>query len=354
MALREEVRTVTDHGGSLGAARALFPDAPEPWIDLSTGINPHAYPQLDLPAEAFTRLPEPQRVADLCRIAAAAYGAPAADNVVAAPGTQILLPLVAALRAPGKARILGPTYAEHIAAARLAGHESRYVEDFDALSDADLAVVVNPNNPDGRVCGRGDLAALARHLSEKGGLLVVDEAFMDVGPRQHSLAGGVEAVQAVVLRSFGKFFGLAGLRLGFALAPRAETARLARQLGPWAVAGPALEYGLRALADLRWQDGMRVKLAEEAAALDRRLLEAGLEIVGGTPLFRLVRHAEAVLPFGVLGRAGIAVRRFAERPDILRFGLPRDGAELERVAAALQSWKKSFARPQEAGRMTAP
>lgn len=240
---------MADHGGSLGRARALFSGAPEPWIDLSTGINPHSYPLFNLPQAAFTRLPEPGRIAELAGVAACAYGALGAANIAAAPGTQILLPLVAKLVRPGRAAILGPTYAEHARTAAIAGHEVVETECFEDLAAADLAIVVNPNNPDGRVSSRAALLDLATTLSGKGGLLVVDEAFMDVGPIEESLAGDAGRGGIVVLKSFGKFFGLAGVRLGFAIASEEIAGRLSAELGPWAVAGPALEYGLAALGD---------------------------------------------------------------------------------------------------------
>src|SRR6185312_16927511 len=170
-----------DHGGSLGRAKALFPHAPEPFVDLSTGINPHSYPLFDLPATALLRLPEQARLRELTAVAAAAYGAPSPANVMVAPGTQILLPQVALRVKPGRAMVLGPTYAEHARAAAIAGHKLHEVESFEALAEADLAVVVNPNNPDGRVIEREKLLALADKLRARGGLLVVDEAFMDVG-----------------------------------------------------------------------------------------------------------------------------------------------------------------------------
>lgn len=330
---------MTDHGGSLEAARALFPDAPAPWIDLSTGINPHAYPQPDLPAITFTRLPEPAAVAELCRVAARTYGAPSAASVAAAPGTQILLPRVVALVGPGKARVLGPTYAEHVRAAALAGHDAAYAGKFDELFEADIAVVVNPNNPDGRIVERARLLALAHHLDRKGGLLVVDEAFMDVGPRQESLAGDVERCGAVVLKSFGKFFGLAGVRLGFAIGPEPVAARLNAELGPWAVAGPALACGLAALADQVWQDAMRRRLTVEATDLDALVAGHGLPAAGGTSLFRLVRTPQAQSVFAALGRAGLLVRRFDEFPDMLRFGLPGSEAATARLDRALAAWR---------------
>ncbi len=319
------------HGGDLDAARRLFPDAPEPFIDLSTGINPFSYPVPDLPAGSFARLPEPAALARVEAAAAEAYGAPSPAHVVAAPGLQILLPMVAALAPPGRAAVLAPTFAEHARVAALAGHKVQEVSDAASLKGTDLAIVVNPNNPDGRLFRKETLLALADML----GLLIVDEAFMDVGPPGASLAGEVGRANVVVLRSFGKFFGLAGLRLGFALAAPDIAARLRASLGPWAVSGPAIAVGEIALADAPWIAATRARLETEAQQLDALLVDAGLDLVGGTSLFRLVRSAAASELFHRLGRAGIFVRRFAERPDWLRFGLPRDETAWQRLETAL-------------------
>jgi len=323
-----------EHGGDLGAARLAFPGAPEPFIDLSTGINPYPYPIPQLSGDLFTRLPE---AADLDRLAAAAaqaYGAPSAAHVVAAPGTQILLPPVAALAPPGRAAVLGPTYAEHSRAAALAGHAVAEVTDLSGLCDVALAVVVNPNNPDGRSIGRETLLACAGALPAAA-LLVVDEAFMDGGADGLSLARDVGRGNIVVLRSFGKFYGLAGLRLGFALASPAIAARLRAGLGPWAVGGPALAIGAAALADQSWAATTRVRLAHTARRLDQVLTGAGLDVAGGTSLFRLAHTRAAPELFHHLGRAGILVRRFAHQPTWLRFGLPASEPDWQRLAAAM-------------------
>ncbi|CCV14554.1 Threonine-phosphate decarboxylase [Mesorhizobium sp. STM 4661] len=327
-----------DHGGSLGRARALFPHAPQPFVDLSTGINPHSYPLFELPATALSRLPEAARLRELTDVAASVYGAPSAANVAAAPGTQILLPRVASLVKPGKALVLGPTYAEHSRAAAIAGHAAAEVDDFEALAAADIAIIVNPNNPDGRVVEREDLLRLAGKLRANGGLLVVDEAFMDVGPRAQSLAGDVEQGGIVVLRSFGKFFGLAGLRLGFALADALTVERLEAQFGPWAVAGPALEYGIRALADTDWQAGMRRRLSEDAARLDALFDRFGVPVAGGTTLFRYVSLPDAAGLFSALGERGVLLRHFSDRPHVLRGGLPGEDEEWRRLESALADW----------------
>jgi cobalamin biosynthetic protein CobC len=322
------------HGGNLDAARLLFPGAPEPFIDLSTGINPYSYPAPQLSPGVLARLPEPADVERLTAIAADAYGAPSRDCVVAAPGTQILLALVAALVPPGKAAVLGPTYGEFSRAAALAGHDVAEVSDLQQLRAAELAVAANPNNPDGRAFGWRELLELAAARRHRG-LLVVDEAFMDVGPDGASLCGEVMRGGLVVLRSFGKFFGLAGIRLGFAVTTPAIAERLAATLGPWAVSGPAIVIGKTAMADPAWIREMRGRLAQEARRLDQVLAAVGMEVVGGTSLFRLVRTPAADCLFQHLGRTGILVRRFVERPDWLRFGLPGSDIAWERLRRAL-------------------
>jgi cobalamin biosynthesis protein CobC len=323
------------HGGDLAAARLLFPGAPEPFVDLSTGINPHSYPIPPLASDVFTRLPEPIALERLAIAAARAYAAPSAAHVVAAPGTQILLAQVAALVPPGRAMLLGPTYAEHARAAALAGHTVDEARDLAALVDSDLAIIVNPNNPDGRIVQRTDQLALAQALSARRGLMVIDEAFMDVGPPDASLCAEVERGRIVVLRSFGKFFGLPGLRLGFAIAAPAIAARLRAVLGPWAVSGPAIAIGERALADTAWIPATRTRVAEQATRLDQLLQGRGLAVVGGTSLFRLVRTPNAAALYDQMGRAGVVVRRFSEHPHWLRFGLPPDEPAWQRLTESL-------------------
>ena len=329
------------HGGDLTAARRLFPRAPEPFIDLSTGINPNPYPLPRLPGEIFARLPDSTTLERLAGIAAKVYGAPSAACVVSAPGTQILLPLVCGLVRSGRAAILTPTYSEHARAATLAGHTVAKADDLGAIGGADLVVVTNPNNPDGRLFVRADLLDVAEALSARGGVLVVDEAFMDAGPRDASLAPEVGRGNIVVLRSFGKFFGLAGLRLGFALAPPPLAARLSALLGPWAVSGPALAVGAAALADGAWIESTRHGLAAAAARLDAIVSAARLDIVGGTTLFRLTRTDGAGALFHHLGRAGILTRAFADHPTWLRFGLPGAEPDWQRLQIAMAEFRGS-------------
>jgi cobalamin biosynthetic protein CobC len=323
------------HGGDLDAARKLFPGAPEPFLDLSAGINPYHYPIPQFQPEIFTRLPQPEALVGLVAAAAEAYGAPSPAHVAAGPGSQILVAQTAFLLARGRASVLAPTYAEHGRVAELAGHNVVEMADIDQLTDARIAIVVNPNNPDGRIVPQATLLALADRLRRRGGLLLVDEAFMDVGPEHASLGEYVEQGNIVVLRSFGKFYGLPGIRLSFALAAPNIATRLAVALGPWPVSSAAIAVGTEALADADWRQAARKALAEAAGRLDVLLARAGLALIGGTSLFRLVRTADAARLFQTLGQAGILVRRFAEHPTWLRFGLPGNESDWQRLERAL-------------------
>ena len=323
------------HGGDLDAARRQFPGAPEPFVDLSTGINPNPYPIPELPSGSFTRLPGASEREQLAAAAAETYGAPAPRTVLPAPGTQILLSHVARLVPPGKAAVLATTYAEHARAASLAGHDVSEVMTVEALGAADLAIVVNPNNPDGRVVQRDVLLAIATRLRARGGLLVVDEAFTDAGPDDMSLAAEAACGSIVVLRSFGKFYGLPGLRLGFAIASEGIIARLGASLGPWPVSGPAIAIGAEALGDDAWRARTRAGLARAACRLATLLADSSLAVAGGTDLFKLVRMDDANALHQHLGRKGILVRAFVEHPDLLRFGLPPDEEGWSRLRDAL-------------------
>jgi len=259
---------------------------------------------------------------------------------VPAPGTQILLTVVAGLVRPGRAAVVAPTYGEHARAAGLAGHRVTEVAEISA-HDADLVVVTNPNSPDGRLSGKTVLLAVADELRRRDGMLVVDEAFMDVGPPAMSLAAETSRSNVIVLRSFGKFFGLAGVRLGFAILQPQMAARLAARLGPWAVSGPALAIGTKALSDRPWIERTRDRLAKSARRLDAILGSSNLDVVGGTTLFRLVGTPAAKALFHHLGQAGILVRIFPDHPDWLRFGLPGNERSFRRLQIAMAGFGAS-------------
>jgi cobalamin biosynthetic protein CobC len=328
------------HGGNLDDASLRYGTPEGGWLDLSTGINPHAYPLPDLPAGVWTALPTAAAEAALCAAAQGAYGAKSPDNVVAAPGTQALIQAIPRVLGHDRAAIVGPTYGEYLPAWRAAGADVHTASDLEgAVAALDGArnpalVLCNPNNPDGRTFDPARLIALAdRHLRTRG-TLVVDEAFADVVP-EISLAGRSDRPAVIVLRSFGKFFGLAGVRLGFALCGTGTRAYLRTALGPWAVPGPAIAIGRTALADLAWQDATRRRLADDRARLDELLTHAGFEVLGGTPLYRLAHHADAQGWHDRLARHGVWTRPFPHAQDRLRFGLPGTEDGWARLGRAL-------------------
>ncbi|SHK42156.1 L-threonine O-3-phosphate decarboxylase [Bradyrhizobium lablabi] len=322
------------HGGNLDAARRRFPGAPEPWIDLSTGINPAPFPIPDLPAEIWSRLPMRSEEEELLAAAAMRYRVADPGMIVAAPGTQALIQLLPRFLPMSSVEILGPTYEEHEACWIRQGHRVSVVSDLDRSNRADVVIVVNPNNPTGRVIPSSALRTVAQALAKKNGLLVVDEAFVDVLPETASVVSDLPPA-TIVLRSFGKTYGLAGLRLGFAIADTSLASRIRAELGPWAVSGPALRIGKAALCNPHWLAATTTRLQSDQQRLDAMLEAAGFAVLGGTPLFRLARHFEAVKIVEHLGRHGVHVRAFSHEPQWLRFGLPGGEAAWNRLSTAL-------------------
>jgi cobalamin biosynthetic protein CobC len=315
------------HGGRLDEARRRFPAAPTPWIDLSTGINPEPYlgPRASLAARM--RLPGPGETAALEAVAAGAFGLdPAA--VLAAPGAEAAIRLLAASIPARRVGVVRPTYSGHAEAWRLAGAEVIDVA-RDALAEAadglDALVVVNPNNPDGATTAPERLVDLARRLAARDGWLMVDEAFVEVAP-DLSVAGAMgeawSAPNLVALRSFGKFYGLPGVRLGFVAGDPDLIARLRRRQGDWPVSADAIAAGRAAYDDAAWTAATRVRLAEDARRLDGLLVRAGFAVAGGCDLFRLAEADDAPARFNRLAEAGILTRPFDYAPRWLRFGLP--------------------------------
>ena len=326
------------HGGGLIAARAQFPDAPEPWIDLSTGINPLPYPFAALHPEAYHRLPEPEAVRRLEAAAARSYGVADPSMVVAAPGTQILISMLPHLLRLDRVAVVGPTYAEHAAAWAAAGSAVSIVLDIGAIDTVPGVVLCNPNNPDGRRIRVTELLALTKRV----GVLLVDEAFIDLEGPGLSLAP-ILPTNAIALRSFGKTYGLAGLRLGFAVAAPAMAQTIRMALGPWAVSGAAVAIGTAAFDDSDWLDATRTRLDTSVTRLDDALTAAGARVIGGTRLFRLADAPDPGSMWHGLGQAGILARRFEAQPSLLRFGIP-DG-NWERIEAALGRPDLQQARP---------
>ena len=304
-----------DHGGGIDAACARWGGVRADWLDLSTGINPRAYPIPSLPADAWTALPDRAAFAALEQAARRFWRVPADAAVIAAPGASALIARIPALLPPGQVAIPAPTYNEHARAFRACG--------WTVTDDVPEArVIVHPNNPDGRL-----------HPAPTTPFAVIDESFCDVTPDATHIARATRP-GTLILKSFGKFWGLAGARLGFAIGDPALIERLKPMIGPWAVPGPTLAIATAALNDPAWSDATRARLATDAHRLDAIMTAAGTAPLGGTPLFRLYDTPDAALWQDRLARHRILSRIFPYSTRWLRLGLP-DGAGWDRLERAL-------------------
>lgn len=320
-----------DHGGGLSNAVKRWPNFRGAWLDLSTGINPWPYPIPSLPQDIWHRLPDQNLDVALRSAAAKHYGALDSTNILATPGSGSFIRTFPLTLPPKTVAILGPTYSEHAASWAAAGHSIRQVATLEQTENADVVIVVNPNNPDGRVLTPETLVNFAQ--SNPSRLLVVDQAFCDLSPNLSIISTRPE--NCVVLASFGKVFGLAGLRLGLAFGSLQVLAPVSTRLGPWPVSGPALFIGEQALRDQEWIAETRLKLSAQTQKLDHILRSRGLEIAGGTLLFRLVRHKNAHALWNLLGQNGILTRAFSYDTTWLRIGMPMDEPALNRLADCL-------------------
>jgi cobalamin biosynthetic protein CobC len=323
------------HGGDLDEAVRLYGAPPQGWLDLSTGINPRPFPTEragDL-ANRLARLPTPRELESLLVAARAAYGVPDGLAITAGPGTEVLIRALPQVIA-GRVAILDTSYRSYRESFRdrgtLAGADAETASADPSLS----VIVVNPNNPDGRVLSSIELLTMAQSRAP-GALLVVDESYAEAEPGASVVPKLRRDSPVLVLKSFGKFFGLPGLRLGFAIGPEHAVNRLAGQIGDWPVSGPAIAIGTAALRDTRWQAETRHWMGNQAQGLDSVLRGSGMQLGGGCRLFRVGLAEDAPALHGGLARQGIWTRIFEERPGLLRFGLPPDMAGLQRLAEAL-------------------
>jgi len=305
-----------DHGGGLDSAAQRFGGLRSDWIDLSTGINPVSFPLPDLPRDAWTTLPDSAAQTALICAARQFWQVPNAAAILATPGASAPIAMIPRLSTAASVRIPGPTYNEHAASFTAAGWR---------ISDkATASVHVHPNNPDGHLWQADDIT---------GDLTVIDESFCDVTPQQSLMAQAINP-RTLILKSFGKFWGLAGLRLGFVIGDPALIETLAQMLGPWPVAGPALSIGTAALSDPAWAAQTRIRLAEDSARLDDLMTATGATLTGGTSLFRLYEVDDAAAWQTRLATHQIWSRIFPYNPRWLRLGLPAPH-QWNRITAAL-------------------
>ncbi|WP_339466654.1 threonine-phosphate decarboxylase CobD [Pseudomonas sp. EA_65y_Pfl2_P74] len=327
-----------EHGGRLRKAALDYGIAEADWLDLSSGLAPWPFPIPDIPLRAWARLPETDD--GLEQAACDYYGA---SQVLPVAGSQMAIQLLPRLRRAGKVGVLSPCYAEHAEAWRRSGYIVREMLEQEVdffIDNLDVLVVVNPNNPTGLSLSPARLLDWHARLAQRGGWLVVDEAFMDNTP-QLSLAAHTHQVGLIVLRSFGKFFGLAGVRLGFVLAERKLLKLLAEQVGPWAVSGPTRVLGRACLRDTEGHTRQRIRSDEASERLALVLERYGFKPHGGCALFQWLITEYAAALYEFMARRGILLRLFTHNSS-LRFGLPADAAEQARLEQALQAFTKEL------------
>lgn len=325
-----------EHGGKLDAAALRYGISVDRWLDLSTGINPHLYAPPDIPCSFWGRLPQEED--GLEQAARAYYGT---QDLLAVAGSQAAIQALPRLRFPGRVGVLLPGYAEHAHAWRLAGHtvcEVGVAEIDGVVANLDVLALIQPNNPTGVLFELEQLRRWHERLAARDGWLIVDEAFIEATTASSVIEARMPP-GLIVLRSIGKFFGLAGARLGFVAAPPSLLSLLHERLGPWCVNGPA-RYAMQvALRDQPWQLAMRQRLQREGARLSELLQQAGLPPSGGCGLFQWVQCKDAAALHDTLARQGILTRLFSS-PASLRFGLPGHEVEWERLKLALQDMRR--------------
>ncbi|MCC9626015.1 threonine-phosphate decarboxylase CobD [Thalassospira sp. MA62] len=341
------------HGGAIDDAAEKYGIPTSEWLDLSTGINPQSYPIGQIAPAQWQRLPLDRELQELRIRAARYYGVQNPNQLICAPGTQALIQMLPYWLSDQMViptvHVLGPTYGEHARCWNRAGYSCQIHNDIPAgrlknahaiaenLLAGDVVVLVNPNNPDGGSIAPDDIAALANQIANHDGWLIVDEAFMD-GTPDKSICPHLDGLsRTLVLRSFGKFFGLAGVRLGCAIMPAQLAKDLSGRIGPWAIPGPTIDIANRAFADDAWQLATRNRLDADCTRLDHLIsTTTSLKVIGGTCLFGYYHGQESSIIADQLARRAILIRRFDHDDHKLRFGLPGDETGWQRFEVALR------------------
>ncbi len=338
------------HGGNLQQASTDHNIPLRDWLDLSTGINPCPYPVDQLPQDVWHRLPYPAELKLLEDRARQYYQVSEHADIVAAPGSSALIAAMPVLAFSMSFPVIltKQSYQEHQASWHKAGALVKLVEEHDTFSTTSspghradqketclIQVIVNPNNPTGKLHHPNTLMEHRQTLGQDG-LLVVDEAFMDCSPN-HSLAPVAGQKGLVILRSFGKFFGLAGLRLGFAIGHPEDIALLRQQIGPWPVSGAAISIATQAMTDTEWIKKTHHNLSQSSQALNALLKDVGLEVIGTTDLFTLVSNDKIQKIHVRLAKHAIWTRMFSYEKNWLRIGLPSNKPAFSRLKIALGS-----------------
>ena len=322
-----------EHGGNVAQAAQHYRIPVNEWLDLSTGVNPSAYPVTLPDPRQLSMLPYDDQV--LQKIACEYYQC---AKLVTLNGTQQAIQLLPLLRDKSRVAVVSPTYSEHARCWQHAGHHVAEVTDLDEIDEYDVVVVTNPNNPTGEHYTREQLLAVHQQLQRRSGWLVVDEAFMDVEPSL-SLTSDADRTGLIVLRSLGKFFGLPGLRIGFVVGDKETTDLVEKHTGPWTVNSFSSSIASTCLSDTGWQQQARQQIHQNNEQLKQLLIRYNLPVSGHTGLFVWSEHEEAGDIHDALAGMGILLRYFPANfrfRSSLRFGLPGSEADFARLEHTLK------------------
>ena len=331
------------HGGRIDAAMAQYGGERKNWIDLSTGINPNGYPahKVEIPNHIWRDLPDEGLLQSVKEAANQYYDAPQGIVPVIGAGSQAFIQTLPYLFKQQSVAIIGYTYQEHGLRWQQAGHDVLVADGLEsATASARIVIVVNPNNPDGDAIDPDVLVEYANKLGAKGGALIVDEAFGDISSEFSAMPyAGTQGL--IILRSIGKFFGLAGIRLGFAYCDEQRREQLENAIGIWPVSAPSLYVAQQALLDKTWIKRAHKTIEARCQGLDQTLVDADLEIIGGTMLYTLVEHSRAEKLVKHLAKNHILVRHFNGRKEWIRFGLPANVNQTKRLAKVLSQFENA-------------
>ena len=320
-----------NHGGNLDFAASIYGGPVTDWLDLSTGINRIPYDNLLVSKNNFCVLPDRTLFKSLIDAASNTYAVPSKASLLPINGVQMAIQAIPHIETCGTAKILGPTYNEYSATLRNFGWKVVCVKNLKDLSGADLAIVVNPNNPDGRICTQKEILRVLPNV----GKIIIDESYCDPTPELSMMPHAGEK-GLIIFKSVGKFFGLAGIRLGFIISQKSETEVFSNIIGPWSVSGPTLEVGTRALVDTTWIEQTRKRLSYDAKRLSNLIAESNLQSAGATKLFHLIKLDNAADAQKKFAEEMIWTRIFSYSKSWLRIGLPGSEDEWSRLRACLK------------------
>ena len=340
------------HGGIKESDLRAFGLRLEDCLDFSASVSPLGPPEGvwdAINAVDLAAYPDPHCLALTEAIAAHHSGdGVTTEHVIVGNGSTEIIHLLTrayietAAAASRSALLLTPTYGEYDGAVRICGGRvetltaTRCSRGFSwdvgtagqliSAEEPALTFVCNPNNPTGALCSLTELATLAEAVSGVGGLLVIDEAYINLSDRRaecHAVGMAAQHPAVVVLRSMTKDYALTALRLGYAIAAPPVIARLEALQPDWSVNGLAQAAGMVALDAAGYLERARQAVSASRECIVERLEGLGIKCYPAAANFVLAQVGDAPSVRDALARQGLFVRDCTSfgLPDCIRIGL---------------------------------